>query len=195
MHDCNTQKSVCPHVPWTENSDFSRASRHFRVVLSDLMSSRRSFLVPLGTAILSALGAAAPTGLLIPNAEAQVARSRDDEERADPVVLAPPVRDDALLLAHKSHSSHRSHSSHHSGNGSRAGSQAGDGTPTPKAQPTQPPAPKPAPKPTPPPAPAPAPKPEPSGCNVAGESSGAPAAIFVTAAALLAGIRRRRRDD
>jgi MYXO-CTERM domain-containing protein len=173
------------------------------------MSLRRAFLVPIGTAILSALAAAAPSGLLVPSAEAQVTRPRDDEDAPDPLLLAPPARDDSVLLAHRSHSSHSSHrshsshSSHYSGQGNR-----GDGSQSP--MPAQPRQPTPAPKPTntkPPPAPAPtntAPPPEPDkpeprssrcGCSVPGEPVGAPTEALIFAAALVAASSRRRRDE
>ena len=44
------------------------------------MAMRHSFLIPLGTAILSVLSGAAASELLVPNAVAQVARGRDDED-------------------------------------------------------------------------------------------------------------------
>src|SRR5687768_16871285 len=62
------------------------------------------------------LGGAAPSGLLVPGAAAQVARRPEDEHDSDEPLLLTPA-DDRLgggYLAHRSHSSHRSHRSHSS---------------------------------------------------------------------------------
>jgi hypothetical protein len=73
------------------------------------------------------LGGAAASGLMIPNAAAQVARKRDDEGNVDTTLLVQPP-DESLgggYLAHSSHSSHSSHASHSSHySGSR---NSGDG--------------------------------------------------------------------
>jgi MYXO-CTERM domain-containing protein len=110
--------------------------------------SRRTFLIPLGAAILSALGAAAATGLVIPVAQAQVARRTDDEDGDDALLLALPVRDEQMLLAHRSHSSHSSHRSHVSGSGGGGGGGGGGGSTFVAPASTPAPAPKPSPPPT-----------------------------------------------
>jgi hypothetical protein len=81
------------------------------------------------------MGAAAPTGLLVPNAEASLLAKRRDEEDADDIpLLLTPSDDDvgAGLVGHRSHSSHRSHRSHSSHrshySGSFHDSSSGTGT-------------------------------------------------------------------
>jgi hypothetical protein len=81
------------------------------------------FLVSLGAALLGVLGGAAPTGLLVRDAEARVTqpavRRRDEEgERDDPLLVIAPAHAGSMMLAdHSSHRSHSSHSSHYSGSG------------------------------------------------------------------------------
>lgn len=97
-----------------------------------IMGSKRAFLVPLGAAVLATLGGAVPTGLLVSTAHAQVARPRDEEDDApDPLFVTTPVRDDPVLLAHRSHSSHSSHRSHVSGSGGGGGYVAPSPAPAP----------------------------------------------------------------
>jgi hypothetical protein len=77
----------------------------------------RPILLPIGAALLALMGAAAPTGLLVPNAEASLlAKRREDEDSDDPPLLLTPSDDEmgAGLVGHRSHSSHRSHRSHSS---------------------------------------------------------------------------------
>jgi len=113
------------------------------------MRQRGAFLVPARVALVSALTAASATGLLTSTAHAQAARRSDeDEDSPAPLLLTDAVRDDPVLLAHRSHSSHSSHRSHVSGGG-------GGGY-------VAPPAPRPAPWTPPTPAPQPAPWPAPN---------------------------------
>ncbi len=95
------------------------------------MGNRDTILMSLGAALLGVLGAAAPTGLLVPNAEARVAppavRRRDEENSREDLLLVVAPRDEGqiLLAGHESHRSHSSHSSHYSG--SRGGSHYSGG--------------------------------------------------------------------
>jgi hypothetical protein len=74
----------------------------------------KSLLISLSAAIIAVLGGAAPSGLLVPGAAAQVARRPEDEHDGDEPLLLTPAEDrlGGALLAHRSHSSHRSHRSH-----------------------------------------------------------------------------------
>jgi len=113
----------------------------------------RRFLIPLSAAIVATLSGAAGSGLLIPQAAAQVARRPDEEDQADqPLILTLPQAPPPELLAHRSHSSHSSHRSHSSGSGggwgggggSGGGGYAADPTPAPAPYVPPPPPPKPA---------------------------------------------------
>ncbi len=110
----------------------------------------KSFLLPMGAAILALLGGAAQSGMLVPNAAASVLKRREDEERAQPPLLLNPSDEDLGngLVGHRSHSSHSSHSSHRSHySGSSSGYSPSNGEadlePSPAPEPPPPP-PKPA---------------------------------------------------
>lgn len=86
----------------------------------------RPTLVPLSAAVLALLGGAASTGLLVPDAVAQVARRRDEDRDGVAQLLVAPSDDRTILLAqHRSHSSHASHQSHRSSSGG-GGDYGGD---------------------------------------------------------------------
>jgi hypothetical protein len=102
----------------------------------------RPTLVPLGAAILAVLGGAASTGLLIPDAVAQVARRRDEERDGIAQLLVVPADDRPIYLA--DHSSHRSHSSHQSHRSSAGGGGDYGGDYSAPAPAPAPPPPKPA---------------------------------------------------
>ena len=110
---------------------------------------RRRIIVPLGTALLTAIASASGSGLLIGEAAAQVRRRPDDDEDSEAVLLLAPATTPPELLAHSSHSSHRSHSSHVSGGGGGGGGGGGysgyaaDPSPAPAPPPPLPPPPKP----------------------------------------------------
>jgi hypothetical protein len=76
-------------------------------------------LLSLSAALLAAIGVAAPSGLVVSDAAAQVARpprpKEDDGDDGDFVLVATPRDQAPAMLAHRSHSSHSSHSSHYSG--------------------------------------------------------------------------------
>ena len=90
----------------------------------------RRALIPLGSAVMAALGGAAGSGLLASDAVAQVAR-RDEEEDAPPLLVVQASQKAPILLAghrsHRSHSSHSSHSSHYSSRGGGGGYSSGGG--------------------------------------------------------------------
>jgi hypothetical protein len=97
-------------------------------------------LISVGAAILGLLGGAAPSGLLVPSAEALTGpsnwRRRDEEdERGELLLVAPPDGARILLAGHRSHRSHSSHRSHYSGrghySGGGGGSYRGSSTPEP----------------------------------------------------------------
>jgi hypothetical protein len=107
-------------------------------------SHGNSILISLSAALLGVLGGAASTGLLVPDAAAQVsqpaARRRDEERDHDDLLLVVPPRDEGptLLAAHRSHRSHSSHRSHYSGSRSHRNHYSGgssayvpDSTPAP----------------------------------------------------------------
>jgi hypothetical protein len=99
------------------------------------------------------LGGAAASGLMIPGAEAQVARKRDDDGDVGTTLLVQPP-DESLgggYLAHGSHRSHRSHSSHSSHYSGSTGSGY-EPAPDPTPAPRQPVVPRAAPPPPPKPA-------------------------------------------
>ena len=81
---------------------------------------RKIVLMPLGAALTTVVGAAAPSGLLasdIPNARPR----EDDDEGVDSLLAIPQFYDHSnlILAGHRSHVSHRSHSSHYSSRSSR----------------------------------------------------------------------------
>lgn len=85
---------------------------------------KNKVLVSIGAALLGVVGGAAPTGLLVHDAEAKavqpfVRRRDDDQDREEPLLLIAPEHMGTMLLA--GHSSHRSHSSHYSGNSHYSG--------------------------------------------------------------------------
>jgi len=103
-------------------------------------------VLPLSAALLTLVGAATPTGMLVPDALAQVMARRPEEEGdADAPLLVVPGKQSVDYLAHRSHSSHsshRSHSSHFSGSGrSYTGSGRSDFDAPEPAVPTPPPTP------------------------------------------------------
>lgn len=67
----------------------------------------------LQAALVTLIGVAASTGLLVSDAAARVASPRREDDDLPPLLLAPQP-DVGDLLAHRSHSSHRSHRSHSS---------------------------------------------------------------------------------
>lgn len=67
----------------------------------------------LQAALITLIGVAASTGLLVSDAAARVASPRREDDDLPPLLLAPQL-DVGDLLAHRSHSSHRSHRSHSS---------------------------------------------------------------------------------
>lgn len=91
------------------------------------MANAKDRLTSLGSALLTLLSSATPTGLLVPNAHAmvvqEVPRRREDEKQdgTDAVLLIEAnAKDQQFIAGHRSHSSHRSHrshSSHYSGRG------------------------------------------------------------------------------
>jgi hypothetical protein len=96
-------------------------------------------LIHLSTAVAAMLVAAGPSGFLVPNAAAQVARRPDDESsHTDTPLLVVPSDEAASYLAHRSHSSHSSHRSHSSGGGGGGG---GGYDPAPAPAPSPPPKP------------------------------------------------------
>lgn len=106
--------------------------------------SVRSFLVPLGTALLGVLASAAASGMLVSDAAAYVTRRKESDDEPDAPLLLVPVEEPSMLVRHRSHSSHRSHRSHSSGSG---GGHYSGYSPSPS------PSPDPRPAPSPPPAP------------------------------------------
>jgi hypothetical protein len=93
------------------------------------MTSKRPRLLSVSVAIIGLLGGAAPSGLLVPGAEAQAAqpvwRRREEEDARDELLLVvPPDSAQVILASHRSHSSHSSHSSHYSGSGGGHSSHA-----------------------------------------------------------------------
>jgi hypothetical protein len=100
-------------------------------------------LISVGAALLALLGSAASSGLLIPDARAQVARKPDDEHEQDAPLLLVPSTDPGGFLGHTSHSSHSSHSSHRSHYSGSSGGGGGTVAPSPAPEPAPPP-PKPA---------------------------------------------------
>lgn len=81
-----------------------------------------TFLLSLGAALAGVVGDAAATGLLVPNALANVLQppvKRPDHEREPVDLLVLPSRDEhpMMIAAHRSHRSHSSHRSHYSGRG------------------------------------------------------------------------------
>jgi len=97
--------------------------------------------------VLAALGSAIGSGLLAPNAAAQIAARRQDDELPPPLLVVPSNAPPPILLAsHRSHSSHSSHSSHRSHYSSSSGSWSTPSTDS--SEPVQaPPPPPPRPKP------------------------------------------------
>jgi hypothetical protein len=87
----------------------------------------RTVLLPLSVALLGVIGGAAPSGLLAAEVLALRAlpatRTREEETQGEmPLLVAPQIDGDPILLAsHRSHSSHSSHSSHYSGYGGGGG--------------------------------------------------------------------------
>lgn len=107
------------------------------------MTSKSPRLLSVSAALVGLLGGAAPSGLLIPGAEFQVAqptwRRREDEDKQEELLLVvPPDNGQILLAGHRSHRSHSSHRSHYSG--SRSG---GYYVPAPSAEPVYVPPPRP----------------------------------------------------
>lgn len=92
------------------------------------MTSKPPGLLSIGSALLALLGGAAPSGLLVPGAEASSSgappRRREDEDFHHELLLVEPSSGPPVLLAgHRSHRSHSSHRSHYSGSG--GGSRGG----------------------------------------------------------------------
>lgn len=85
-------------------------------------SRNETVLLSISAALLGVVGEAASTGMLVPNADAQVLQppaKRREEEQDQTSLLAIPSRDEhpMMLAAHRSHRSHSSHRSHYSGSG------------------------------------------------------------------------------
>ncbi|WP_217443657.1 hypothetical protein [Myxococcus sp. CA051A] len=107
------------------------------------MNPKPPRLLSVSAALMGLLGGAAPSGLLVPGIEVQVAqptwRQRDEEEARDELLLVvPPTSGQILLAGHRSHRSHSSHRSHYSGSRSRS---YGGGYSAPAAEPEPPPPP------------------------------------------------------
>ncbi|MFY2556857.1 hypothetical protein ACN469_04450 [Corallococcus terminator] len=107
------------------------------------MNPKPPRLLSVSAALMGLLGGAAPSGLLIPGIELQVAqptwRRRDEEDSRDELLLVvPPTSGQILLAGHRSHRSHSSHRSHYSGSRSRS---YGGGYSAPAAEPEPPPPP------------------------------------------------------
>ncbi|WP_217911289.1 hypothetical protein [Myxococcus sp. AM011] len=107
------------------------------------MNPKPPRLLSVSAALMGLLGGAAPSGLLIPGIELQVAqptwRRRDEEDSRDELLLvAPPTSGQILLAGHRSHRSHSSHRSHYSGSRSRS---YGGGYSAPADEPEPPPPP------------------------------------------------------
>ncbi|MGD0678516.1 MAG: hypothetical protein ABSC94_24170 [Polyangiaceae bacterium] len=93
----------------------------------------------MGAAVVAVLAGAASTGLLVPDAAAQIARRPEDEYDNDAQLLvAGPADPGNVLAGHRSHSSHASHQSHYSGSG---GGGSGGSYVTPAPAPPPPPQP------------------------------------------------------
>ena len=105
----------------------------------------RRGLLPLSSALLTALGGAAASGMLSPDAAAQISARRDDDERP-PLLVALSDRQPGTRHArgHGSHRSHSSHRSHYSGAGG-GGNSGGDTYVAPAPAPEPPPPPPPPP--------------------------------------------------
>jgi hypothetical protein len=89
------------------------------------MTSKPPGLLSVSASILALLAGAASSGLLVPDAEAQITqpvlRRRDEEEDTQELLLAvPPDGAQVILASHSSHRSHSSHSSHYSGHSSHS---------------------------------------------------------------------------
>lgn len=88
------------------------------------MTPKPPRLLSVSAALVGLLGGAAPSGLLIPGVEIQMAqptwRKRENEDtREEFLLVVPPDTGQILLAGHRSHRSHSSHRSHYSGSGSR----------------------------------------------------------------------------
>ncbi|MCK8501919.1 hypothetical protein [Myxococcus fulvus] len=110
------------------------------------MNPKPPRLLSVSAALMGLLGGAAPSGLLVPGIELQVAqptwRRRNEEDSRDELLLVvPPTNGQILLAGHRSHRSHSSHRSHYSGSRSRS---YGGGYYVPSAEPEAPPPPRPA---------------------------------------------------
>lgn len=101
------------------------------------MSTRSdTVLVSVGAALLGVIGEAASSGLLVPDAAAQLVqpplRRRDEEQAQAPLLLVASRDEDPRLMAyHRSHRSHSSHRSHYSGSGGSRSYYAPDPSPAP----------------------------------------------------------------
>ncbi|WP_426748855.1 hypothetical protein VZQ01_21450 [Myxococcus faecalis] len=107
------------------------------------MNPKPPRLLSVSAALMGLLGGAAPSGLLVPGIELQVAqptwRRRNEEDSRDALLLVvPPTHGQILLAGHRSHRSHSSHRSHYSGSRSRSyggGYSAPDEAPEPPPRP------------------------------------------------------------
>lgn len=79
----------------------------------------RSLLVPLSATLAALWGAAAPSGLLVPEAPPRIARRRSNDEgdiAAQPRVVSTKIRGSHIVQgSHRPHSLTHSHLSHYSG--------------------------------------------------------------------------------
>ncbi|MCP3062740.1 hypothetical protein LXT21_28540 [Myxococcus sp. K38C18041901] len=111
------------------------------------MNPKPPRLLSVSAALMGLLGGAAPSGLLVPGIELQVAqptwRRRNEEDSRDELLLVvPPTHGQILLAGHRSHRSHSSHRSHYSGSRNRSYGGGGGGYYVPSAEPATPPPPK-----------------------------------------------------
>lgn len=101
------------------------------------MTPKPPRLLSVSAALMGLLGGAAPSGLLIPGVEIQVAqptwRKRENEDtREELLLVVPPDTGQILLAGHRSHRSHSSHRSHYSG--SRSSGSGSYYVPTPSSE-------------------------------------------------------------